>query len=745
MLSQRLSRLSLALLSIGFAHAVVAGPVITDAQADNQAAAWVKQMTLDEKIQMVHGVGMPSPVGGASYIPGIARLGIPALASADSAGGVGGLNVPKSPATQFPAPLALAASWDPGLAYRYGAQIARELRALGFGEGLGGGIDLAREPRNGRTFEYLGEDPWLAGRMAAARTQGTQSQDVIATVKHFAANDQETQRFSSNSIIDERTLRELSLLPFEIAVKQGRVGNVMCSYNLVNGAKACQNGVLLTDILKNEWGFKGTVQSDWMMAVTDTVPAALAGLDEEEPGSQDDNALSFGVHSHYNQWLKAAVQNGQVPISRLNDMVARKLRTMLKLGIVAQPPKAGGYIDVAAGHALARQSAEQSMVLLKNNHATLPIDARAVRSIVLIGGHADVGVLAGGGSGGSGVQSSGAAPSPDNAVACLQPNSSIGNVHMMTGCATWFKSSPLAAIKARAPGVDVRYVDGGDASLAAEAAAQADMAIVFATQWSSEDMDLSSLALPSPQTDPANQAYDQDALIRAVAARGKRTVVVLENGTALTMPWLNQVSALLDAWYPGVEGAPALARVLFGDVNPSGKLPLTFPRRDADLPQKTINPHSVNVVYQEGLRMGYRWYDAQQIKPLFPFGYGLSYTHFSLSGLRGHTLANGDVTLTFTLKNSGKRAGAEVAQVYAQLPVSSGEPPQRLVAWQKLMLQPGQRKQINMVISRQRLAIWNVEQHQWQLPAGHYGLTVGDSSRDPDALRTGVDEAGAML
>lgn len=464
MLSQRLSRLSLALLSIGFAHAVVAGPVITDAQADNQAAAWVKQMTLDEKIQMVHGVGMPSPVGGASYIPGIARLGIPALASADSAGGVGGLNVPKSPATQFPAPLALAASWDPGLAYRYGAQIARELRALGFGEGLGGGIDLAREPRNGRTFEYLGEDPWLAGRMAAARTQGTQSQDVIATVKHFAANDQETQRFSSNSIIDERTLRELSLLPFEIAVKQGRVGNVMCSYNLVNGAKACQNGVLLTDILKNEWGFKGTVQSDWMMAVTDTVPAALAGLDEEEPGSQDDNALSFGVHSHYNQWLKAAVQNGQVPISRLNDMVARKLRTMLKLGIVAQPPKAGGYIDVAAGHALARQSAEQSMVLLKNNHATLPIDARAVRSIVLIGGHADVGVLAGGGSGGSGVQSSGAAPSPDNAVACLQPNSSIGNVHMMTGCATWFKSSPLAAIKARAPGVDVRYVDGGDAS-----------------------------------------------------------------------------------------------------------------------------------------------------------------------------------------------------------------------------------------------------------------------------------------
>jgi beta-glucosidase len=743
--SRRLSRLSLALFSIGFAHAVIAAPAVSDTQADAQAAAWVKQMTLDEKIQMVHGVGMPSPVGGAGYIPGIARLGIPALASADSAGGVGGLNVPKSKATQFPAPLALAASWDTGLAYRYGERIAMELRALGFGEGLGGGIDLAREPRNGRTFEYMGEDPWLAGLMSAARTRGTQSQDVIATVKHFAANDQETQRFTSNSIIDERSLRELSLLPFEIAVKEGGVGNVMCSYNLLNGIKACQNGDLLTGTLKNEWGFKGTVQSDWIMAVTETVPAAMAGLDEEEPGSQDDNAVNFGVHSHFNQWLKAAVQSGQVPMSRLDDMVARKLRTMVKLGLVARPPVAGGEIDVAGGHALARQTAEQSMVLLKNDNAALPLDAQRIRSIVVIGGHADAGVLAGGGSGGSGVQSSGVAPSPDNAVACLQPNASIGNMHFMTGCATWFKSAPLAALRARAPGVDIRYVDGSDAAAAAEAAANADVAIVFATQWSSEDMDLSSLALPNAQTDPANQAYDQDALIRAVAARGKRTVVVLENGTAVTMPWLGQVSAVLDAWYPGVEGGPALASVLFGDVNPSGKLPLTFPRRDADLPQKTIDAASLNVVYTEGLKMGYRWYDAQQIAPLFPFGYGLSYTRFVKSGLHSHVQAQGDVTLTFTLKNIGKRAGAEVAQVYASLPVGSGEPPKRLVAWKKLLLQPGQSQVVSLVVPRKRLAIWNVQRHQWQLPAGHFVLTVGDSSRDAAALQGGVTEKGAML
>ena len=743
--SRRLTRVCCALLAVGMLHAASAAPAISDARADAQAAAWVKRMTLDEKIQMVHGVGMPSPVGGASYIPGIPRLGIPALASADSAGGVGGLNVPKSQATQFPAPLALAASWDPYLAQRYGAQIAKELRALGFGEGLGGGIDLAREPRNGRSFEYLGEDPVLAGVLSAARTRGTQSQGVIATVKHFAANDQETQRFTSNSVVDERTLHELSLLPFEIAVKEGGVGNVMCAYNLVNGSKSCQNKVLLTDVLKGQWGFKGTVQSDWLMAVTDTVPAALAGLDEEEPGSQDDNAVNFGVHSHFNQWLKAAVLDGRVPVSRLDDMVRRKLRTMVKFGIVANPPARGGVIDVAAGHALAREVAEQSMVLLKNDGATLPLDPARIRSVAVIGGHADAGVLAGGGSGGSGVQSSGAAPSPDNAVACLQPQAAIGSDHFMTGCATWFKSSPLAALRARAPGMSFSYLDGHDVAAAADAAAQADVAIVFATQWSSEGMDLPSLTLPNAETDAANQSYDQEALIRAVAARAKRTVVVLENGTAVTMPWIGQVSAVLDAWYPGMEGGPALARVLFGDVNPSGKLPLTFPQRDADLPQKLISASTADVVYGEGLRMGYRWFDAQDIAPLFPFGYGLSYTHFGLSGLQSRRGADGGVTLRVTLRNTGNRAGAEVAQVYANLPALSGEPPKRLVAWQKVMLAPGETRRVTIEVAPQRLAIWDVSAHRWRMPAGPVGLAVGTSSRDAAALGATVREDGGYL
>jgi beta-glucosidase len=559
---------------------------------------------------------------------------------------------------------------------------------------------------------------------------------VIATVKHFAANDQESKRFTSNSIIDERTLRELSLLPFEIAVKEGQVGNVMCSYNLLNGIKACQNPYLLTDTLKNEWGFKGTVQSDWIMAVNETVPAAMAGLDEEEPGSADDNTVQFGVHSHFNQWLKAAVQSGQVPMSRLDDMVARKLRTMVRIGIVANPPRAGGIIDVPAARALARKVAEQSMVLLKNHQAALPLDPNAAQSIVVIGGHADVGVLAGGGSGGSGVQSSGAAPSGNNPVACLEPKSSVGDMHMMTGCATYFASSPLAALKARAPRATIRYLDGRAAAAAADAAASADVAIVFATQWTSEDMDLPSLALPNARTDAANQAYDQDALIQAVAAKGKRTIVVLENGTAVTMPWLKQVTAVLAAWYPGMEGGPALARVLFGDVNPSGKLPLSFPKAEADLPQKAISAHSTDVVYTEGLEMGYRWYDARKIEPLFAFGHGLSYTRFAYSGIHSHTDAQGRVTVSFTLKNTGERAGAEVAQVYAALPAQAGEPPKRLVGWKKVELAAGQAQRVDIVVAPQRLAIWNVQRHQWQVPEGRYGLEVGGSSRAVSPLLT---------
>lgn len=696
--------------------------------ADQQAVALLAKMTLDEKIQLVHGAGYGvSPIGGAGIVKGIPRLGIPDITSADSAGGV---NVEGVNATPYPAPIALAASWDPSLAHDYGASIATELRALGFVEGLGGGVNLAREPRNGRTFEYMGEDPVLAGHLVAQRTLGTQSQKVIATIKHYAGNEQETNRWSgSNSVIDERTLRELYLLPFEIGVKDGAPGNVMCAYNLVNGLQACESPYLLTDVLKTEWGFKGIVQSDWFFAVTNTVRAANAGLDEEQAGSTDDyTAATLGSFSlpvtYFNQKLKAAVQAGTVPLARLDDMVLRKLRTLYASGVMASPPTAGGTINQTVGNALAQKVAEQSMVLLKNAVASgdtasvLPLNASAAQTIVVIGGHADAGVISGGGSG--------AVPARDgNAVTCLVPGSGL-----FSTCATWYKSAPLAAIRAIAPNATITYLDGSDATAAATAAAAADVAIVFATQWQTEGQDLPNLSLPNNAADPANQAYDQNALITAVAAAAKRSVVVLETGTAVTMPWLANVNAVVEAWYPGVQGGPAIANVLFGAVNPSGKLPLSFPRTESDLPQTAISPTDLTVNYSEGLKMGYRWYDAQNITPLFPFGHGLSYTSYSYSGISTTSNSDGSVTVSFTLKNTGARAGAEVAQVYAGLPSSAGEPPKRLVAWQKVPLAAGESKAVSITVKPERLSIWNATTHRWQTPSGSYTFVVGGSSRD---------------
>lgn len=721
-------------------HADPATSADADAAADQRAAALVAQLTTDEKLQLVHGTGMPAlgiggpfpadALNGASYIPGVGRLGIPAVNSADSAGGV---NVQKARVTALPAPVALAASWDTALAGAYGARIARELRALGFAEGLGGGINLAREPRNGRTFEYLGEDPVLAGTLSAARTNATQAQKVIATIKHFAFNDQETNRATVDSIVDERTMREAELLAFEIGIKDGNPGNVMCSYNKLNGVYACENPYLLTTVLKNEWGFKGVVQSDWG-ATHSTVAAALAGLDEEEPGAVDDNNALLG--SFFNTKLRAAVQAGSVSIARLNDMVQRKLRTLIRVGVMDDPPKAGGAIDEAAGNADALAIARQSAVLLKNAAApgdaqpVLPLAAGALKSVVVIGGQADKGVLSGGGSG--------AVPAIDgNAVTrCQQPAGML-----FGGCATWYKSAPLAAIKVKAPNASVSYLDGTDANAAANAAAQADVAIVFATQWQTEGVDLTSLSLPDATMDPYNQQYDQNALIAAVAAKAKRVIVVLENGSPVLMPWLANVHGVLEAWYPGAQGGQAIADLLFGDANPSGKLPLTFPKQDADLPQAAIDPASQKSVYAEGLAYGYRWFDAKQIEPLFPFGYGLSYTTYAYSGMSARTDASGNVTVGVTVTNTGARAGAEVVQVYAALPASLGEPPKRLVGWTKVALLPGESRAVSVAIPAQRFATWDVNAHAWRVNAGSYTLTAAASSRDPRALSQTVSLA----
>ncbi|NTX47148.1 beta-glucosidase [Burkholderia cepacia] len=719
---------------------IQAGPVAPadpDAAADQRAAALVAQLTNDEKLQLVHGTGLPAldlggpfpadALNGASYIPGVPRLGIPAVSSADSAGGV---NVKNARVTALPAPVALAATWDPALAGTYGTRIALELRALGFAEGLGGGVNLAREPRNGRTFEYMGEDPVLAGTLSAARTQATQAQKVIATIKHFAFNDQETNRMTIDSVVDERTMREAELLAFEIGVKDGQPGNVMCSYNKLNGVYACENPYLLTTVLKNEWGFKGVVQSDWG-ATHSTVAAVQAGLDEEEPGAADDNNAPLG--SFFNTKLRAALQAGSVSAARLNDMVQRKLRTLIRIGVMDAPPKPGGAIDEAAGNADALAIARQSAVLLKNAAASgdaqpvLPLAAGALKSVVVIGGHADAGVLSGGGSG--------AVPAIDgNAVTtCQQPADTL-----FGGCATWYKSAPLAAIRAKAPNAAVSYLDGTDANAAASAAAQADVAIVFATQWQTEGLDLASLSLPDAKADPYNQQYDQNALIAAVAAKAKRVIVVLENGSPVLMPWLANVHGVLEAWYPGAQGGQAIADLLFGDANPSGRLPLTFPKQEADLPQPAIDPSRTQTIYAEGLAYGYRWFDAKAIEPLFPFGYGLSYTTYALSAMSARADAAGNVTVGVTVTNTGARAGAQTVQIYAALPASLGEPPKRLVGWTKVALQPGEARTVSVAVPAQRFAVWDANAHAWRIAAGSYGLSAAASSRDPQAQSTTV-------
>ncbi|HEX7877007.1 MAG TPA: glycoside hydrolase family 3 C-terminal domain-containing protein [Sphingobium sp.] len=724
----------------------VAGEVAPAQEADARAAALLQQMTQDEKVQLVHGHGWnSSPIGAIGFVKGVARLGIPDINYLDSTAGP---HIKDKNATPLPSPIGIAASWNPALAFDVGRHIAIELRTLGFNAGLGGGINLTREPRNGRTFEYLGEDPLLAGKMLAARLKGNNTLPVLGVAKHFALNDQETNRFTANAIVDERVLREYYLLPFEIAVKEGQPTSVMCSYNAVNGEKSCENRHLVTDILKGEWAFPGYVQSDWALAVSDTERSANAGIDEEQPGSQnDDKPDAYGLATFFNQKLGRAVAAGRVPQSRLDDMVVRKLRALYRAGLMDAPQPAIGSIDVAAGDSMALRAAQESIVLLKNDNRgapVLPLDRSRLKSIAVIGGHADVAVISGGGSGQ--VPPRGADP-----VTCRTPGANALTIPL---CANWYASSPLAAIRAKLPAGKVTFSSGEDRQAAVDSAAGADVAIIFATQFVSEQMDLKTLALPSDVTDKANQAYDQVALIEAVAAKAKRVVVVLENGTAVTMPWAPKANAIVTAWYPGIKGGEAIADILFGDVNPSGRLPLSFPNDESELAQPTATRAGpmpmpgakqpaklIPYPHDEGLLVGYRRYDALKRKPLFAFGHGLSYTRFTYSGLKIAPQASGDVEVSFTLANTGSRAGAEVAQIYAALPTAVGEP-KRLIGWEKVTLAPGERRRVSTTVSAARFGIW---QGGWSVPAGSARVMVGGSSEGQGALSGKLDLTARRL
>jgi beta-glucosidase len=690
---------------------------------DQRADLVLKEMTLDEKIRLVHGAGFPGfgePAadggaetlarsnGGAGVVSGIPRLGIPDLNMADSAVGVTRGALRSRYSTGLPSTLALASTWDLKLAGEYGALIGRELRDQGYNVSLGGGVDIAREPRNGRNFEYQGEDPILAGRMVGRFMRELQAQHVIGDLKHYAVNAQETGRNIVNARLDKRSLREADLFAFEIALKESDAGMVMAAYNKVNGDWCCENSYLLTDVLKKAWGFKGFVVSDWF-GTHSTVKAALAGLDQEQPGD-----------TYFGAPLKKAVESGEIPIARLNDMIHRILRTEFACGIVDDPP-VQRVVDVFGGLEVAQRVAEQSTVLLKNDRGLLPLDAAGITSIAVIGAHADVGVVSGGGS---------AQVDPPGGNAVIPPPPPPPGSPSFVGSTVYYPSSPLRAIAAKAPRARVEFNAGTDAQAAAAFAAKADIAIVFAVQPSAEGSDGRTLALP----------YGQDELISAVAAANPRTIVVLETGRPVSMPWVDRVPAVLEAWFPGIRGAEAISAILFGDANPSAKLAITFARTEADLPhpevpgidlKPTSAPDAIFIElppfdadYKEGLKVGYKWFDAENKQPLFPFGHGLSYTTFAYSDLKVSTSE-----ATFTVRNTGKRAGAEIAQVYVGLPPSAGEPPKRLVAWDKVSLGAGESKTVTLPLEPRFLSIFNVEKDSWELVPGDYTVLVGGSSR----------------
>jgi beta-glucosidase len=693
---------------------------------DVRADMVIKEMTVDEKLLLVHGQGLSlfsaGPTesnGGAGYSKAIPRLGIPAIQMADSAYGVTQGAGKGRYSTALPNNLGAASSWDPQAAFEYGALIGRELRAQGYSMSLGGGVNITREPRNGRTFEYQGEDPLLAGTLAGNFVKGVQSEHVIGDLKHYAVNDQESGRNAVDVSIDKRSMRETDLLAFQIALENSDAGAVMCSYNRVNGDYACENQYLLSEVLKKDFQFKGFVVSDWG-ATHSAAKASHAGLDQEQPG-----AYLFGDE------LKKAVESGEVSQDELNEHVHRILRTIFAVGLFDKPVRTQ-VPDVESGYAFAQSIAEKSIVLLKNRGNILPL--KGIHTIAVIGGHADLGVLSGGGS--AQVDPAGGSPVPppppgkDLLSAFIRP--------------AWMRSSPYHALKAKLPEANVTYTPGDDLAAAGAAAKQADVAIVFAYQWEAENSDLATLDL----------APEQNKLIETVAAANPKTVVVLETGSPATMPWIDKVAGVVEAWYPGIRGGEALANILTGAVNPTGKLAITFPKSDADLPHptlalppKTSEPNfaelrdpsdffkiaakglpSFPISYDERLKVGYKWYDAEKKAVLFPFGFGLSYTTYAYSGI---SITPGDSTsVFFTVKNTGSKAGTEIAQVYASLPDAAGEPPKRLVGWTRIELKPGESKQVSVPVSRDRLSIYDEPSNAWKIVPGDYTIRVGGSSQD---------------
>ncbi len=638
--------------------------------AARRAQMALDQMTEQEKLSLLHGViaarwgGTPKPagsIGSAGYVAGIPRLGIPALQETDAELGVANPGDVRAgdTATAMPSDLALASTWDPEIARLQGQSVAIEARAKGFNVLLGGAANLIRDPRGGRNFEYFSEDPLLTGRMAGSMIDGVQSRHIISTIKHFALNAQETDRVVLDARIDPAATRESDLLAFEIAIERGRPGSVMCAYNQLNGSYCCENDWLLNQVLKTDWRYPFFVMSDWG-AVHSTARSAMAGLDQESGEQLDTQNFFEGP-------LAQAIADGEIPKARLNDMARRILTSIFAHGL-ADKNSAPEPVDFASSDRAALAIEREGVVLLRNE-GLLPLPADAGRLLV-IGAHADLGAPSGGGS---------SQVIPRGGIAAKEQ---IGENRAMI----FDPGSPLEVIRLQFPRARVDYDDGSSPARAAKAAADADAVILFVDQWMTESADAPSLNLPG----------QQDRLVEAVARANPRTVVVLETGGPVLMPWLARTAAVLEAWYPGQKGGEAIAEILSGAANPSGRLPVTFPVSEGQLPHPKIqgDPNGAPIgpvgrggrygamftaVYDEGAAVGYKWFFEKAEQPLFPFGFGLSYTKFALSSLAVN-VSGRKVTASANVRNSGKRAGAAIPEFYLSGPEGANIP-LRLVGW----------------------------------------------------------------
>lgn len=691
--------------------------LLSSAAVDARVAQLVAAMTPAERSQLVRGeLGLPirngvrtGAIGSAGYVPGIARLGIPALQETDAGLGVAnpGNIRRRDVATALPSGLALASTWSPQIAYQAGAMIGDEAWRKGFNVLLGPGLNLTRDPRGGRDFEYFGEDPLLAGTLAGAVICGVQDRHVVATMKHFALNDEETGRLVYSAEIGDAAMRESDLLAFELALENGSPGAVMCAYNRVNGTYACENDRLLDGILKGDWAFRGWVMSDW--GAVHARNAAASGLDQESAAALDRTALDLGA----------------VPAARLNDMNARILRSMISVGLFDDPPRQSP-IDYAAHAGLALNAAQRGIVLLKND-GILPLNP-SIKRVAVIGGFADAGVLSGGGS--SQVIPVG--------HPLLVP---VGGDEAPS--AFYVRSPPLAAIRAIAPRAAVSFNDGRYPGEAAALARRTDVAIVFATKWSVEGADAPDLSLPA----------GEDALVAAVAAANPHTLVVLETGNPIMMPWLDRVSAIVEAWYPGQRGGDAIANVLFGRVDASGRLPITFPASVEQLEHPglpgldellaltaagargyalAVDLPPFPVTYLDGGDAGYRRFVERALPPLFAFGHGFSYTTFRYDDFQLH--GGKTLTASFKVTNTGSRAGTDTPQIY--LTRRLGAPEMRLLGWGQVTLDPGAARSLTVAADPRLLADFDSNLHRWMIREGLYEASLGAASDSLSARAT---------